>query len=120
MGKILYVEDNEDDVFMLSWWLTRQGFQVLISGDGREGIALARSERPDLILMDLSLPGLDGWQATRSLKAATETRGIPIIVLTAHAMDGDREKALGCGADDYHTKPLRLAPLLAKIRALLG
>ena len=120
MSKILYVEDNEDSVFMLSWWLTRMGFQVLIAGDGREGIALARSERPDLILMDLSLPVLDGWQATRALKAAPETRAIPIIALTAHAMDGDREKALHSGADDYDTKPLRSTQLLAKIRALLG
>lgn len=120
MNRILYVEDNEDNVFMLSWWLTREGFEILVAGDGREGIALARSERPDLILMDLSLPVLDGWQAMRALKAAPETRAIPIIALTAHAMDGDREKALDCGADDYDTTPLRSAQLLAKIRALLG
>ena len=120
MSKILYVEDNEDNVFMLSPRLRRKGFDVIVARDGEEGIAMASAEAPDLILMDLALPVLDGWEATRRLKAAAETRTIPIIALTAHAMAGDREKAIAAGADDYDTKPVNLSGLLAKMDALLN
>lgn len=120
MKKILYVEDNEDNVFMLETRLRRKGFDVIIARDGEQGIAMAQAEAPDLILMDLSLPILDGWEATRQLKAAAETRSIPIIALTAHAMAGDREKAMSVGADEYDTKPVKLPGLLAKIDTLLG
>jgi CheY-like chemotaxis protein len=116
--KILYVEDNDDNVFMLRSRLTRAGFAVVVANDGAAGVAMAVSERPDVILMDLSLPVLDGWEATRQLKAAPETRDIPVIALSAHAMSGDREKALGAGCDDFDTKPVELQRLLAKIRAL--
>ena len=119
MAKILYVEDNDDNVYMLKMRLERSGFEVLVASDGEEGIALARDQRPDLILMDLSLPVLDGWQATRRLKSSEETRAIPVIALSAHAMPGDREKALEAGCDDYDPKPVKLPSLLAKIRALL-
>ena len=119
MTKILYVEDNEDNVYMLTRRLERAGFEVVVASDGEQGVTLARAERPDLILMDLSLPVLDGWEATRRLKAADETRAIPIIALSAHAMPGDREKALEAGCDDYDPKPVKLPGLLAKIRALL-
>jgi CheY-like chemotaxis protein len=98
---------------------TRAGFTVLVATDGEQGVAMAAAERPDLILMDLRLPGLDGWEATRRIKAQPETRHIPIIALTAHAMTGDREKALAAGCDDFDTKPVELARLLGKIRALL-
>lgn len=119
MSKILYVEDNEDNVFMLATRLQRKGFAVVIARNGQEGIAMAGAEMPDLILMDLSLPILDGWEAIRRLKATAVTRGIPIIALTAHAMAGDREKALAAGADDYDTKPVQLPGLLAKMEKLL-
>ena len=119
MPKILYVEDNEDNVYMLTRRLERSGFAVVVASDGEEGVALARTERPDLILMDLSLPVLDGWEATRRLKGSEETRAIPIIALSAHAMPGDREKALDAGCDDYDSKPVNLPGLLDKIRALL-
>jgi CheY-like chemotaxis protein len=117
--KILYVEDNEDNVYMLTRRLRRHGFEIAVASDGERGIAAARAERPDLILMDLSLPVLDGWEATRRLKAAPETRSIPIIALSAHAMEGDREQALAAGCDDYDIKPVDLERLLSKIRALL-
>ena len=117
--KILYVEDNEDNVYMLARRLRRHGFEIAVAPDGERGIAAARAEKPDLIVMDLSLPVLDGWEATRRLKAAPETRSIPIIALSAHAMEGDREQALAAGCDDYDTKPVDLERLLAKIRALL-
>ena len=120
MIKILYVEDNEDNVFMLATRLRRKAFAVVIARNGEEGIAMAGAELPDLIVMDLSLPILDGWEAIRRLKAAAATRGIPIIALTAHAMAGDREKALAAGADDYDTKPVQLPGLLTKIERLLG
>ena len=120
MSKILYIEDNEDNVFMLATRLRRKGFEVVIARDGAEGINVAHTEKPDLILMDLSLPVLDGWEATRRLKASPETKSIPIIVLTAHAMAGDREKAVAAGADEYDTKPVRLPDLLAKIEGFLG
>ena len=119
MPKILYVEDNEDNVYMLKRRLERAGFEVVVAPDGEQGLAVAHAERPDLILMDLSLPVLDGWQATRRLKEAEETRTIPVIALSAHAMPGDREKALEAGCDDYDAKPVKLPSLLAKIRALL-
>jgi CheY-like chemotaxis protein len=117
--KILYVEDNDDNIFMLKNRLTRAGFAVVIATDGAQGLQLASSERPDLILMDLSLPVLDGWEATRQLKAAPETSRIPVIALSAHAMAGDREKAMQAGCDDFDTKPVDIQRLLAKIRAFM-
>jgi len=116
--KILYVEDNEDNIFMLKNRLTRAGFTVIIGTDGAQGVAMASSEQPDIILMDLSLPVLDGWEATRRIKAALDTKHIPVIALTAHAMAGDREKALAVGCDDFDTKPIELPGLLRKINAL--
>ena len=116
---ILYVEDNDDNVFMLRPRLERQGFRVLVATDGEGGLKLAREERPDLILMDLSLPVLDGWEATRRLKGDEATRAIPVIALSAHAMAGDRERALAAGCDDYDAKPVNFKRLLEKIRALL-
>jgi CheY-like chemotaxis protein len=116
--KILYVEDNEDNIFMLKNRLTRAGHTVVVATDGAEGVAMASSERPDMILMDLSLPVLDGWQATRQIKAAPDTKHIPVIALTANAMAGDREKALAAGCDDYDTKPIELPRLLGKINRL--
>ena len=118
--KILYVEDNDDNIFMLKSRLTRAGFTVVIATDGAQGVAMAASERPDLVLMDLSLPVLDGWEAARRIKSAPETRRIPIIALTAHAMPGDQEKALAAGCDDFDTKPIELERLLGKIRAGAG
>ena len=119
MAKILVVEDNEMNRDMLSRRLERRGYEVVIAVDGGQGLALARSEAPDLILMDMSLPVFDGWEATRQLKAAPETRAIPIIALTAHAMSDDRDRAIDAGCDDYDTKPVELPRLLAKIEALL-
>jgi len=116
--KILYVEDNDDNIFMLKNRLTRAGHTVVVATDGAQGVAMASSERPDVILMDLSLPVLDGWQATREIKAAADTRHIPVIALTANAMAGDREKALAAGCDDYDTKPVELPRLLGKIKQL--
>lgn len=117
--KILYVEDNEDNIYVLESRLKRQGHEVLIARDGASGVQIAMSERPDVILMDLSLPVLDGWEATRRLKAAPQTRDIPVIALTANAMAGDREKALAAGCDDFDTKPVAMIRLLAKIETLL-
>lgn len=119
MPKILLVEDNEMNRDMLSRRLERKGYQVAIAVDGGEGLAKARAEKPDLILMDMSLPVLDGWEATRQLKASEETKRIPIIGLTAHAMAGDREEALAAGCDDYDTKPVEFPRLLGKIEAML-
>src|SRR5262245_54671527 len=119
MAKILLVEDNEMNRDMLSRRLERRGYQVIIAVDGEEGSRLAHQEKPDLILMDMSLPVLDGWEVTRQLKAAPQTRSIPIIALTAHAMAGDREKALEAGCDDYDTKPVEMSRLLTKIQLLL-
>lgn len=116
--KILYVEDNEDNVYMLKNRLTRAGFIVIVATDGAEGVAMAASEQPDLVLMDLSLPGIDGEEATRRIKADPVTKRIPVIALTANAMAGDREKALAAGCDDFDTKPVELERLLGKIRAL--
>ena len=116
--KILYIEDNEDNVFMLKSRLTRAGHTVVIANDGAQGVAMASSERPDIILMDLSLPVLDGWQATQQIKACADTKHIPVIALTANAMAGDREKAIAAGCDDYDMKPVELPRLLEKIKQL--
>ena len=117
--RILCVEDNDDNIFTLHRRLTRWGHTALIARDGLEGIAMAKSERPDLIVMDLSLPALDGWEATRRLKTAPETKHIPILALTAHAMVRDREKALAAGCDDFATKPVSFDEVREKIDALL-
>ncbi|MGI4791363.1 MAG: response regulator [Janthinobacterium lividum] len=119
MPRILLVEDNEDNRDMLSRRLARKGYDVLLAVDGGEGVAQAAAVSPDIILMDMSLPVLDGWEATRQIKASTQTSHIPIIALTAHAMSGDREKAVAAGCDDYDTKPVELPRLLEKIEALL-
>jgi CheY-like chemotaxis protein len=118
--KLLYVEDNEMNRDMLSRRLQRRGFEVLIAVDGEQGLSIAASEKPDLILMDMSLPVVDGWEATRRLKAAPDTQAIPIIGLTAHAMSTDRDKCLEAGCDDYDTKPVELERLMEKIERLLG
>ena len=120
MPRLLLVEDNEESRDGLSRHLRRKGYEVLTAVDGRQGLEAARSGAPDLILMDMSLPVLDGWEATRQLKADPQTRHIPIIALTAHAMAGDREKALAAGCDEYDTKPVEFALLLSKIQATLG
>lgn len=119
MPRILLVEDNEMNLDMLSRRLQRKGYEVVIARDGEAGVIMAASERPDLILMDMSLPVLDGWEATRRLKAMPEIAAIPVIALTSHAMAGDREKAMGAGCDDYDTKPVDIERLLLKIEALL-
>jgi CheY-like chemotaxis protein len=116
--KILYVEDNEDNVYVLKNRLMRAGFSVVIAADGAQAVTMAAAEQPNLILMDLSLPVLDGWEATRRIKAAPETRHIPVIALTAHAMAGDREKAIAAGCNDFDTKPVDMPRLLDKIQAL--
>jgi CheY-like chemotaxis protein len=119
MARILLVEDNEMNRDMLSRRLIRNGYEVTIAVDGQQGVDMAVSERPDLILMDMSLPVIDGWEATRRIKANDATRKIPVIALTAHAMAGDREKAMEVGCDDYDTKPVEITRLLGKIAALL-
>ena len=119
MPKILLVEDNEMNRDMLSRRLARRSFSVIIAVDGQQGVELAQSEKPDLILMDMSLPILDGWSATRAIKDNPVTANIPVIALTAHAMSGDRKKALAAGCDDYDTKPVELTRLLEKMSALL-
>ena len=119
MPRILLVEDNEMNRDMLTRRLERKGFQVIVAADGAEGLDSAATQAPDLILMDMSLPVMDGWEATRRLKASSQTRSIPVIALTAHAMAGDRDRALECGCDDYDTKPVEFARLLSKIEALL-
>ena len=120
MAKILLVEDNEMNRDMLSRRLIRNGFEVSIAIDGQQGVDMATSQLPDLILMDMSLPVIDGWEATRRIKANDATRTIPVIALTAHAMAGDREKAMEVGCDDYDTKPVEITRLLGKIAALLA
>jgi len=120
MSKILLVEDNEMNRDMLSRRLQRKGYEVVIAVDGGEGVEMAHSQSPDLILMDMSLPVLDGWEATKRLKAAPDTAAIPVIALTAHAMATDREKAMEAGCDDYDTKPIELPRLLGKIEAWLA
>jgi CheY-like chemotaxis protein len=120
MAKILLVEDNEMNRDMLSRRLQRKGFAVVIAEDGKSGVAMAASEAPDLILLDMSLPLLDGWEVARQIKAGPKTRSIPIIALTAHAMTGDRERALEAGCDEYDTKPVEFPRLLTKIESILG
>ena len=117
--KILYVEDNEDNADILKRRLARLGFEIVIATDGAQGVAMAGETQPDLILMDLSLPVMDGWEAAGRIKAAPGTRHIPVIALTSHAMTGEREKALAAGCDDFDTKPVELARLVGKIRALV-
>ncbi len=120
MPKILLVEDNEMNRDMLSRRLQRKGYEIVMATDGQQAVAMAASESPALILMDMSLPIFDGWEATRRIKAADETRKIPVIALTAHAMAGDREKSLEAGCDDYDTKPIELPRLLEKMETLLN
>ena len=119
MVRILYIEDNEDNFYMLSNRLKRRGYEVIAAPDGESGIEVALRQQPELILMDLSLPVMDGWEATRRLKASAETRHIPIVALSAHSMAGDREKALAAGCDEYDTKPVDLPRLLEKRASLL-
>ncbi len=120
MAKILLVEDNEMNRDMLSRRLTRRGYTVVIAEDGQQGVDMATSERPDLILMDMSLPVMDGWEATRRIKESGATKSIPVIALTAHAMSEDRDQALAAGCEDFDTKPIELDRLLEKINRLLG
>ena len=118
MTKILLVEDNDLNRDMLSRRLTKRGYEVVTATDGEEGLVLAQAEQPDLVLMDMSLPGIDGWETTRRLRAGAGTSTIPVIALTAHAMAGDRERALEAGCDDYDTKPVEMDRLLLKIESL--
>jgi len=118
--KILYVEDNDDNVYVVKHRLGRLGYTIVVASDGEQGVALAKSEQPDLILMDLSLPVVDGWEATRRIKADESTRRIPVLALSAHAMTEDRAQALAAGCDDYDTKPIDLPRLRAKIDALVS
>ena len=121
MTKVLYVEDNDDNVYMLKMRLELLGdFEVVAAPDGEKGCAMALSERPDVILMDLEMPGVDGWAATRRLKADPQTRDIPIIALSAHALAGEREKALGAGCDEFDTKPIEFERLVATLRRVLS
>ena len=120
MTKILYVEDNEDNVYMLSRRLKRKGFEIVIAVDGEQGVEMASSEKPDLILMDLSLPKMDGWTATKHIKSNNELKAIPIIALSAHAMEEHKQRALDSGCNDYDTKPVDINRLLSKISEQLG
>ena len=120
MTKILYVEDNEDNVYMLTNRLSRKGYKVVVATDGEQGVAMSQSESPGLIIMDLGLPVLDGWEAIRRIKSGSDTAHIPIIALTAHAMEHERAKAHDAGCDDFDTKPVDMNRLLGKITALLG
>ncbi len=120
MPKILMVEDNEENRDALSRRLQRRGFEVLMAFDGLQGVAMAQSEKPDLILMDMNMPELDGWEATRRIKADPATAALPVIGLTAHAMTGDRERAIAAGCTDYHTKPVEFPRLLSQIEAILS
>jgi CheY-like chemotaxis protein len=119
MPRLLVVEDNEENRDALSRRLQRRGFEVLIAVDGKSGVETAKTEKPDLILMDMNMPELDGWEATRQIKAEETTRDLPVIGLTAHAMPGDRERAIEAGCADYHTKPVDFPKLLAQIEAIL-
>ena len=119
MTKILYVEDNDDNIYMITRRLGRKGYEVIVAKDGEEGIAMARSEAPSLILMDLDLPVVDGWEATRRLKASDETRHIPVIAVSAYAMVSDRAQAMAAGCDDFFSKPVDLKGLLKRIESLL-
>ena len=120
MTRILYVEDNDDNVYVLKTRLTRAGYTVLIATDGAQALEVAAAEKPDLIVMDLAMPVLDGWETTRRLKAIEATKAIPVIALSSHAMAGDREKALAAGCDDFDTKPVEIKRLLGKIESVLG
>ena len=120
MPRILMVEDNEENRDALSRRLQRRGFEVLMAVDGLQGVAMAKAERPDLILMDMNMPELDGWEATRQIKADPATAALPVIGLTAHAMTGDRERAIAAGCTDYHTKPVEFPRLLGQIEGILG
>ena len=120
MSRILYIEDTENNRILVKRRLEKNGYQVLTAESAGEGLALARAERPELILMDMGMPGTDGWSATRQLKADPELKGIPVIAVTAHAMQGDRQRALEAGCDDYETKPFYFPGLMEKIEALLG
>ena len=120
MTRILYVEDNDDNVYVLRTRLTRAGYTVLVATDGAKALEVAAAEKPDLIVMDLAMPVLDGWETTRRLKALEATRHIPVIALSSHAMAGDREKALAAGCDDFDSKPVEMKRLLAKIESVLG
>ena len=120
MTRILYVEDNDDNIYMLTRRLRRKGYDVVVATDGEKGVEMSLSAEPSLILMDLSLPVVDGWEAARRIKSAPETRNIPIVALSAHAMEGDRESAIAAGCDDYDTKPVDFARLLAKIETVLS
>jgi two-component system cell cycle response regulator DivK len=115
--KILYVEDNDDNVYLLKRWSSIVGFDLIVAIDGEQGVEMAARELPDLVLMDQSLPGIDGWEAARRIKASPVTRHIPVIALTANAMSGDREKALAAGCDDFDTKPVDIERLVEKIKA---
>ena len=115
--KILYVEDNDDNVYVLKRWFSIVGFELIVASDGEQGVAMAAQELPDLVLMDQSLPGIDGWEAARQIKASPVTQHIPVIALTANAMSGDKEKALAAGCDDFDTKPVDIERLVEKIRA---
>ena len=120
MTKVLYVEDNEDNVYMLTRRLQRKGYDVIVANNGRDGIDMAEREMPAIILMDLSLPIVDGWEATRALKQSNRTRDIPVIALSAHVLEGEREKALAAGCVDFDTKPVDLDRLIEKIESALG
>ena len=120
MRRVLLVEDNEMNRDMLSRRLQRRGYEVIIALDGQQGVQMAQSRSPDVVLMDMSLPVMDGWEATRTLKSSPETRNIPVIALTAHAMSTDRERAMEAGCDDYDTKPIELTRLIAKIESLIA
>ena len=119
MTKILYVEDNDDNIYLITRGLGRKGYDIIVAKDGKEGLAMARSEAPSLILMDLDLPVLNGWEATRRLKASPQTQHIPVIAVSAYAMAGDRERALAAGCDDFFSKPVNLKGLVERIEALL-
>src|SRR5262249_47549124 len=119
MPKVLLVEDNLENRDALSRRLQRRGYDVVVATDGKQGVAMAQAEAPDVILLDISLPEMDGWEVARTLQASEATRDIPVVALTAHAMAGDREKALDVGCDDYHTKPVQFPRLLAPLDALL-
>lgn len=119
MPRILVVEDNEDNRDSLSRRLERRGFEVLMAHDGRHGVEMAAAEKPDLILMDMNMPEMDGWEATRMIKSTPDAADVPVIALTAHAMTGDRERALESGCSDYHTKPVEFQKILAQIETLL-
>ena len=120
MTKILYVEDNEDNVYMLSRRLKRKGFEIVVAIDGEQGVEMASSEKPDLILMDLSLPKMDGWTATKHIKSNNDLKSIPSIALSAHAMEEHKQRAIDSGCNDYDTKPVDIERLLSKISAQLG